>query len=83
MSPSDTPSPQDGPSTFGGTLHPWIARQWSTASGAVVAEAAAGVSPVDVFRHAARRPYALFLDSAQVDRDEGRPPSERGADGPA
>ena len=83
MRPSDMRSPQDGPSPHVGALHPWIARQWSTASGAVVAEAAVGVTPVDVFRHAARRPHALFLDSARVDRDEDRLPVERRADGTA
>ena len=48
--------------------HPWIARRWSTASGAVVAEAAADVDPIAVFRHAAVRRHVLFLDSATVDR---------------
>jgi para-aminobenzoate synthetase component 1 len=47
--------------------HPWLGRQWTTASGAVVAEAADGVDPVAVFRHAARLPHALFLDSAMTD----------------
>jgi para-aminobenzoate synthetase component 1 len=47
--------------------HPWLDRQWTTASGAVVAEATTGVDPVTVFRHAARLPHAIFLDSAMVD----------------
>jgi para-aminobenzoate synthetase component 1 len=47
--------------------HLWLARQWTTASGALVGEAAAGVDPVAVFRHAARLPHAIFLDSAMVD----------------
>ncbi len=47
--------------------HPWLASHWTTASGAVVAEATLGVDPVTVFRHAARLPHAIFLDSAMVD----------------
>ncbi len=48
--------------------HPWIARTWITPSGCLVAEAAAGVDPVTVFRHASRLPHAIFFDSAVVDR---------------
>lgn len=47
--------------------HPWITRTHSTASGTLVAEAAAGLVPVEVFRHAARLPQVLFLDSALPD----------------
>jgi len=47
--------------------HPWIARSHSTASGTLVAEAAAGLVPVEVFRQAARLPQVLFLDSALPD----------------
>ncbi|NBW86675.1 MAG: hypothetical protein EBR23_07565, partial [Planctomycetia bacterium] len=46
----------------------WIARQWFTASGALVAEAVAGLEPLMVFRHASGLRHALFLDSAAVDR---------------
>ena len=48
--------------------HAWIAHAWITPSGAVVAEAAAGIDPLAVFRHASRRPHAIFFDSAVVDR---------------
>ena len=55
-----------------GSRHPWTAAQWMTASGAVVAEATAGIDPVTVFRHAAGLPHAIFLDSAVVDRAADR-----------
>ncbi|MFM7137596.1 MAG: anthranilate synthase component I family protein [Planctomycetota bacterium] len=47
--------------------HPWIARSHATASGAIVAEAAADVDPLAVFAHAAALPHVLFLDTALVD----------------
>jgi len=50
--------------------HPWIARTWITPSGCLVAEAAAGIDPVTVFRHASRLPHAIFFDSAVVDRPD-------------
>ena len=51
-----------------------IARQWFTASGAIVAEATADVEPADVFRHVAGLAHPLFLDSALVDAaDAGEP----------
>ncbi|MCE9630241.1 MAG: anthranilate synthase component I family protein [Planctomycetia bacterium] len=83
MSQSDTSSPQGRPSAHAGIIHPWIARHWTTASGAVVAEAAAGVMPVDVFRHAARLPHAIFLDSAQVESAEVDHAAAHETDGPA
>ncbi len=55
--------------------HPWFARVYSTASGAVVAEATPGTDPLTVFRHAAAMPHVLFLDSALVDA-----PSTTGAE---
>ncbi len=67
MSHDDPSSLPGGPSARADIDHPWIAGHWATASGAVVAEAAAGLTPVDVFRHAARLPHAIFLDSAQID----------------
>jgi para-aminobenzoate synthetase component I len=48
--------------------HPWIAHSWLTPSGCLVAEAAPGIDPVTVFRHASRLPHAIFFDSAVVDR---------------
>ena len=48
--------------------HPWIDRHWLTASGALVAEAAAGLEPPTVFAALARLRRPLFLDSAQTDR---------------
>lgn len=47
--------------------HPWLSRVWSTASGAIVADAAPAIDPLTVFRHAASRPHVLFLDSALTD----------------
>ena len=47
--------------------HPWLGHQWYTASGALVAEAAAGIDAVTVFRHLAGRRHLVFLDSAMVD----------------
>jgi para-aminobenzoate synthetase component I len=64
----------DSTTTAAATAH-WIARQWSTPSGAVVAEAAPGVDPVAVFRHAATRRHVAFFDSAVIDR-----PHTTGAD---
>ena len=61
-----------------GSRHPWTAAQWMTASGAVVAEATAGIDPVTVFRHAAGLPHAIFLDSAVVDRAADRAASPTG-----
>ena len=55
--------------------HPWVGHAWITPSGAVVAEAAAGVDPVAVFRHAARLRQAVFFDSAAVDRPTAPPPA--------
>ena len=48
--------------------HAWIAHTWITPSGCLVAEAAADVDPLTVFRHASRLPHAIFFDSAVVDR---------------
>jgi para-aminobenzoate synthetase component 1 len=55
-------------------IHPWLGRGWTTASGCVVAEAAAGIDPLAVFGHAASLPHLLFLDSAAV---EARPATEQ------
>lgn len=55
--------------------HPWISRSHSTASGAIVAEAAAGLDPVTVFEHAASLPHVLFLDTALVDPES--PPADQ------
>ena len=64
----ETSSP---PSVAGSTDRAgWIARQWFTASGALVAEAVAGLEPLTVFRHASGLRHALFLDSAAVDRPD-------------
>ena len=52
-----------------GPRHPWLGHIHATASGALVAEAAAGLDPVTVFTHAARLPRVLFLDSAITDAD--------------
>jgi para-aminobenzoate synthetase component 1 len=49
-------------------VHPWLGHAWLTPSGCLVAEAAAGLDPLAVFRHASRLRHALFLDSAVVDR---------------
>jgi len=54
----------DGPSL---PTHPWIARHWLTASGALVAEAVPGLEPATVFAAVARLRRPLFLDSAQTD----------------
>jgi para-aminobenzoate synthetase component 1 len=54
----------DGPSL---PTHPWIARRWLTASGALVAEAVTGLEPSAVFAAFARLRRPLFLDSAQTD----------------
>ncbi|MFM7207489.1 MAG: anthranilate synthase component I family protein, partial [Planctomycetaceae bacterium] len=59
--------------------HPWIGHAWVTPSGAVVAEAVAGLDPVAVFRHAARLRHAVFLDSAAVDRPTAPPPAGESA----
>jgi para-aminobenzoate synthetase component 1 len=53
--------------------HPWIGHAWTTPSGCLVAEAAAGVDPLAVFRHASLLPHVIFLDSAVVDRPAGSP----------
>jgi para-aminobenzoate synthetase component 1 len=47
--------------------HPWIARRWFTPSGALVAEATAGLAPHDVFAAWSTLPHAIFLDSAMTD----------------
>lgn len=52
-----------------GPDHPWLGATHATASGALVAEAAAGLDPVAVFTHAAGLPRVLFLDSAITDAD--------------
>jgi para-aminobenzoate synthetase component I len=62
-SPPVTARPGAGPA------HPWIASSRATASGALVAEAAAGLDPLAVFRHAAELRHALLLDSAITDPD--------------
>ena len=49
---------------------PWVARRWFTPSGALVAEAAAGLAPTDVFARLGRLPHAIFLDSAATDAAE-------------
>ena len=53
--------------------HPrhWIIRQWCTASGAVVAELRPGLQPQTVFERLARRPSAIFFDSAALDGAAG------------
>lgn len=48
----------------------WIDRRWFTASGTLVAEAAAGLEPQVVFGHAAGLRHALYLDSAAIDRPD-------------
>ncbi len=55
--------------------HPWVARRWFTASGAVVAEAAAGVDPPTVFTRLAAGRHVLFLDSALADAGTGTAPA--------
>jgi para-aminobenzoate synthetase component 1 len=59
----------DTPPAAASLAHPWIARWWSTPSGAIVAETPAGIDALAVFRHAAALPHAVFFDSAVVDRD--------------
>jgi para-aminobenzoate synthetase component 1 len=68
---SDAPQP-DGQATVGtgpGPVHPWLAGSRATASGAIVAEATAGLDPLTVFRHVARLRHVLFLDTAITDPD--------------
>ena len=75
---SDTPTSSAMP-VLGSARHSWparLGRQWFTASGALVAEAAAGVEPADVFRHVAGLPHPLFLDSALVDAATDPQPAE-------
>jgi para-aminobenzoate synthetase component 1 len=60
-------SPSGGSASAFAPPHPWIARSHATASGAVVAEAAADLDPVAVFEHAAAAGRVLFLDSALTD----------------
>jgi para-aminobenzoate synthetase component 1 len=60
----------DGPTL---PTHPWIARHWLTASGALVAEAVTGLEPATVFAAVARLPRPLFLDSAQNDQSADHP----------
>ena len=68
---ADQPGTTRGPAS----AHPWLGHSHATASGAIVAEAAAGLAPVEVFRHAAQLPGVLFLDSALHDpRDEAAVP---------
>ena len=62
--------------------HPWIARTWITPSGCLVAEAAAGIDPVTVFRHASRLPHAIFFDSAVVDHPAAAATPATPADAP-
>ena len=68
--PASTASGGAGPS------HLWLARSWTTASGCLVAEAAAGIDPLTVFGRAASLPHVLFLDSAAV---EARPAQDQPA----
>jgi para-aminobenzoate synthetase component 1 len=73
--------PRDNPTLSamaapGSARQPWMARQWFTASGGLVAEAAAGVEPADVFRHVAGFPHPLFLDSALVDATADQQPAD-------
>lgn len=49
------------------TPAPTATRRFTTASGAVVAELAAGVTAEQVFRRLAAAPHLLFLDSAAID----------------
>jgi para-aminobenzoate synthetase component 1 len=49
------------------SAHPWITRRFFTASGCLVAETAANVTPDVVFQRLAALPHLLFLDSAQPD----------------
>jgi para-aminobenzoate synthetase component 1 len=60
----------DGPTL---PTHPWIARHWLTASGALVAEAVTGLEPATVFAAVARLPRSLFLDSAYNDQSADQP----------
>lgn len=53
--------------TTPGITHPWIVRHSFTASGSLVAETAADVTPDVVFQRLAGLPHLLFLDSAQPD----------------
>jgi para-aminobenzoate synthetase component 1 len=64
---NDACEPSTTARAAGTPTRPWIARSQVTASGCVVAEAAPGLDPVAVFRHAAHRPHVVFLDSALVD----------------
>ena len=61
------------------TASPWIARRWFTPSGALVAEATAGLAATDVFARLARSPHAIFFDSAATDAVE---PAPDGAESP-
>jgi para-aminobenzoate synthetase component 1 len=56
--------------------HPWIARHWLTASGALVAEAVPGLGPTTVFMAVARLRRPLFLDSAQADHSPDHPAAQ-------
>lgn len=60
----------------------WIARQWFTASGGLVAEATPGVEPAAVFQRLAGLPHPLFLDSALVDAADGSRASGAAATAP-
>ena len=71
MTSTDPPAPPPRPTTL--VDHPWITRAWNTPSGCLVAETAAGIDPVTVFRHATRLPHAIFFDSALVDRPAAPP----------
>ncbi|MFN9368211.1 MAG: anthranilate synthase component I family protein [Planctomycetia bacterium] len=53
--------------TTPGIAHPWIARHFFTASGCLVAEAAAEVTSDVVFARLSGLPHLLFLDSSQTD----------------
>jgi para-aminobenzoate synthetase component I len=71
-SPSAVARPGAGPA------HPWIAGCRATASGAIVAEATAGLDPVAVFQRAAALRHVLFLDTAITDADSpADDPSDR------
>jgi len=77
MSDATPHSPQATGRSIASPTHPWIAGSHATASGAIVAEAAAGLDPLTVFQHAAALPHLLFLDTAITDPDgptpEGQP----------
>jgi len=68
---NDACEPSTTARAAGPPTHAWLALSQVTASGCVVAEAAPGLDPVAVFRHAARLPHVLFLDSALVDEPGG------------